>query len=381
MPSARRSVKKHLSQESLDQISRMISFLDGVKKLKVSFPKLIKATYGVGIRQAQRYVKEYKNYGKITAVIVDHSEGRQGKTASIVRTLNALPTPIEKTAAMAEALKRLREETGDSSASFSEKTFNLAVKRSRHSIVFPSRVLGVNNPATNKKRSDDLISAYENGLWAAIHGYVQADVIAIDECSFTPLKAMSTGKVIVERGQRGFMNIPPVPSISTSMIVFMSRTKIESIVPYFENIEAHDFAREIDKFIKARRNRYLYFIMDGASTHKGDAEIVMASNPNVGYGFLPRYSPDTNPVESVHKTIKEYIGKALREDPPTTAAAMRERITELLKDFQVTPQTCADTCEHAFRIFDKLYELPYVDAVNSVRADRLRRRQQARDSQ
>lgn len=105
-----------------------------------------------------------QNLRLIMVTIVYRSEGRQGKTALLMRTLNTFSTLIEKSEAMVVALRWMGDEKCDSSASFSEMTFHLAGKRRRLPIVIPSRGLGINNPATNnnRKRSDDQTSVYGN---------------------------------------------------------------------------------------------------------------------------------------------------------------------------------------------------------------------------
>ena len=77
-------------------------------------------------------------------------------------------------------------------------------------------------------------------------------------------------------------------------------------------------------------------IMDNLGSHKGQAVRQLIRAAGAKLFFLPRYSPDLNPIEQVFSKLKTLLRKA---DPRTIETTWRE-IGALLGNF--TPQECAN---------------------------------------
>jgi transposase len=77
-------------------------------------------------------------------------------------------------------------------------------------------------------------------------------------------------------------------------------------------------------------------IMDNLGSHKGQAVRQLIRTAGAKLFFLPRYSPDLNPIEQVFSKLKTMLRKA---DPRTIEATWRE-IGALLANF--TPRECAN---------------------------------------
>jgi transposase len=77
-------------------------------------------------------------------------------------------------------------------------------------------------------------------------------------------------------------------------------------------------------------------IMDNLGSHKGHAVRQLIRAAGAKLFFLPRYSPDLNPIEQVFSKLKTLLRKA---DPRTTEATWRQ-IGALLDRF--TPHECAN---------------------------------------
>ena len=76
--------------------------------------------------------------------------------------------------------------------------------------------------------------------------------------------------------------------------------------------------------------------MDKLGSHKGQAVRQLTRSAGAKLFFLPRYSPDLNPIEQVFSKLKTLLRKA---DPRTIEATWRQ-IGALLAAF--TPQECAN---------------------------------------
>jgi len=77
-------------------------------------------------------------------------------------------------------------------------------------------------------------------------------------------------------------------------------------------------------------------VMDNLGSHKGHAVRQLIRAAGAKLFFLPRYSPDLNPIEQVFSKLKTLLRKA---DPRTIEATWKQ-IGTLLDRF--TPQECAN---------------------------------------
>ena len=77
-------------------------------------------------------------------------------------------------------------------------------------------------------------------------------------------------------------------------------------------------------------------IMDNLGSHKGKAVRRAIRGCGAKLFFLPKYSPDLNPIEMVFAKLKHLLRKAAARDPDTFCA----EIGQLLDAF--TPQECAN---------------------------------------
>jgi transposase len=76
--------------------------------------------------------------------------------------------------------------------------------------------------------------------------------------------------------------------------------------------------------------------MDNLGSHKGVAVRRLVRSAGAKLFFLPKYSPDLNPIEQVFAKLKHLLRKAAARTVDTVCAA----IGELLGSF--TPAECAN---------------------------------------
>ena len=77
-------------------------------------------------------------------------------------------------------------------------------------------------------------------------------------------------------------------------------------------------------------------VMDNLGSHKGQAVRQAIRSADAKLFFLPKYSPDLNPIEQVFAKLKHLLRKAAARSFDTVTAA----IAQLLDSF--TPQECAN---------------------------------------
>ncbi len=101
-------------------------------------------------------------------------------------------------------------------------------------------------------------------------------------------------------------------------------------------INGTSFRAYVEQFLAPTLTAGDIVIMDNLGSHKGLAVRQLIRAAGAKLFFLPRYSPDLNPIEQVFSKLKTLLRRA---DPRTTEATWRG-IGALLDHF--TPQECAN---------------------------------------
>jgi transposase len=106
-------------------------------------------------------------------------------------------------------------------------------------------------------------------------------------------------------------------------------------------INGTSFCAYVEQFLVPTLSAGDIVIMDNLGSHKGQAVRRLIRAAGAKLFFLPRYSPDLNPIEQVFSKLKTLLRKA---DPRTTEATWRG-IGALLDRF--TSQECANYLSNA----------------------------------
>ena len=106
-------------------------------------------------------------------------------------------------------------------------------------------------------------------------------------------------------------------------------------------INGASFRAYVEQLLVPTLSRGDVVIMDNLASHKGQAVRRLIRAAGAKLFFLPRYSPDLNPIEQVFSKLKTLLRKA---DPRTTDGTGRQ-IGSLLDHF--TAQECANYLANA----------------------------------
>jgi len=82
-------------------------------------------------------------------------------------------------------------------------------------------------------------------------------------------------------------------------------------------------------------------IMDNLGSHKGKAVRAAIRKAGAHLIFLPKYSPDLNPIEQLFAKLKHHLRKACARTVETVCTAIGEILRTL------SPQECANFFKHA----------------------------------
>jgi transposase len=141
------------------------------------------------------------------------------------------------------------------------------------------------------------------------------------------------------RSLRGTRLIAKVPHGRWRTLTFLAALRCDRIdAPCVIDgpINGISFRAYVDQFLVSTLNAGDIVIMDNLGSHKGQAirDLIRAAGAKLF--FLPRCSPDLNPIEQLFAKLKTLPRKA---DPRTTETTWRE-IGALLGNF--SPQECAN---------------------------------------
>ena len=101
-------------------------------------------------------------------------------------------------------------------------------------------------------------------------------------------------------------------------------------------INGESFRTYVEKVLVPELSPGDIVVMDNLGSHKGKAVRMAIRSAGARLFFLPKYSPDLNPIEQVFAKLKHL----LRLDAPRTVDAVWQAIGQSLNAF--TPQECAN---------------------------------------
>lgn len=101
-------------------------------------------------------------------------------------------------------------------------------------------------------------------------------------------------------------------------------------------IDGETFRTYVERVLVPTLRKGDIVIMDNLGSHKGKAVRELIRSAGAKRFFLPKYSPDLNPIEQVFAKLKHLLRKAAARTLATICAA----IGKILGTF--TPQECAN---------------------------------------
>jgi putative transposase len=144
-----------------------------------------------------------------------------------------------------------------------------------------------------------------------------------------------------ERGRRLIDKVPHGHWQTTTFVAALRHDRIEAPCLFDGPINGERFLAYVEQQLAPTLNKDDIVIADNLGSHKSKAVRQAIRNVGARLIFLPKYSPDLNPIEPSFSKLKE----GLRKEDARTVDAVCDAIGEILKTF--TPQECADYFAHA----------------------------------
>ncbi len=138
---------------------------------------------------------------------------------------------------------------------------------------------------------------------------------------------------------RGERLIGKVPHRQWKTMTFVAALRHDGITaPWLLEgaIDGESFRTYVEKVLVPTLHPGDIVVMDNLGSHKGKAVRALIRTAGAKLLFLPKYSPDLNPIEQVFSKLKQLLRKAA----PRTLEAICAAIGQILGAF--TPEECAN---------------------------------------
>ena len=143
------------------------------------------------------------------------------------------------------------------------------------------------------------------------------------------------------RGLRLEAKVPHGHWKTTTFLAALRHDRIDAPWILDGPIDGKSFRTYVEKLLVPTLKGGDIVIMDNLGSHKGKAVRQLIRSTGAKLFFLPKYSPDLNPIEQVFAKLKHL----LRKCNARTVEAICAAIGQLLQTF--TPQECANYFENA----------------------------------
>jgi transposase len=138
------------------------------------------------------------------------------------------------------------------------------------------------------------------------------------------------------RGMRLMTKVPHGHWNTSTFLAALRHDRIDAPWLLEGPIDGESFAIYVEKVLLPTLRPGDIVIMDNLGSHKGKAIRALIRSAGAKLIFLPKYSPDLNPIEQVFAKLKHLLRKAAARTVETICTA----IGELLGAF--TPDECAN---------------------------------------
>jgi transposase len=143
------------------------------------------------------------------------------------------------------------------------------------------------------------------------------------------------------RGMRLNAKVPHRRWRTTTFLAALRHDRIEAPWVLDGAIDGESFRTYVDKVLVPTLKPGDIVIMDNLGSHKGKAVRQLIRSAGAKLFFLPKYSPDLNPIEQVFAKLKHLLRKCAAR----TVEALCAAIGQLLQAF--TTEECANYFENA----------------------------------
>ncbi|HME86700.1 MAG TPA: IS630 family transposase [Roseiarcus sp.] len=144
-----------------------------------------------------------------------------------------------------------------------------------------------------------------------------------------------------QKGKRLVDKVPHGHWKTATFLAALRNDRIDAPCLFDGPINGERFRAYVEQFLVPTLKPGDVVILDNLGSHKGKAVRTAIRGVGARLVFLPKYSPDLNPIEQVFAKLKNFV----RKHAPRTFDAVSAAIADGLKT--LTPRECANYLAHA----------------------------------
>ena len=143
------------------------------------------------------------------------------------------------------------------------------------------------------------------------------------------------------RGERLIAKVPQGRWETTTFLAALRRDRIDAPCLFEGPINGERFRAYVEQFLAPTLKPDDIVMADNLGSHKGKAVKTAIRKAGAHLLFLPKYSPDLNPIEQAFAKLKELLRKA----GARSFDAISDALAAILDAFE--PDECARYLQHA----------------------------------
>ncbi len=143
------------------------------------------------------------------------------------------------------------------------------------------------------------------------------------------------------RGRRLVDKVPHGHWKTSTFLAALRCDRVEAPCLFDGPINGERFLAYVTKFLIPALKPDDIVVADNLGSHKGKAVRNAIRSAGARLLFLPKYSPDLNPIEQVFAKLKSFV----RKQAPRTLEALSDAIADALQT--LTSRECANYLAHA----------------------------------
>jgi transposase len=134
------------------------------------------------------------------------------------------------------------------------------------------------------------------------------------------------------RGERVYDENPTAPGETISTAAVLTENGVEAAGRYFGTLNARRFISYLEMYVLQLVAAGKVLIMDNHPVHCAKLVQRFLEEHNVPYVYLPRYSPELNPIEEAFSKIKHCIRKLKPRTSEALFNAIQSAITTVTQN-------------------------------------------------
>jgi len=174
------------------------------------------------------------------------------------------------------------------------------------------------------ERDTALAAEEKTSYISQLDGVSPEDRVYLDEMGCASNLSPEHGRS--PQGERLYDASPTAPGVTVNTAAVLTEKGVEAVLSYTGNLNADLFIGYLQLCVLHLLTEGKVLIMDNHPVHCAKAVMEFLDSRNVAYVYLPRYSPELNPIEEAFSKIKHTVRKFKPRLPVEIYNAIRAAI-------------------------------------------------------